>query len=128
METREAQLSEEQNKRQSQQLALEERQLVEQISTMQSKLHLLNMQFQKQSTLAQSSLDQVLEQKRVLDTQMEQENAQVAENENVLLQKEAQLGDMQIGFSKETDALLERQKKLGERLANYHRAILTRMR
>ena len=127
-ETREAQLSEEQNKRQSQQLALEERQLVEQISTMQSKLHLLSMQYQKQSTAAQAALDQALEQKRILETDLAQDEEQVQRNEALLVQREQQLDDMQVGFKKEKEALLGKQQNLADRLTNYHRVLLARMR
>jgi kinetochore protein Nuf2 len=128
VETREAVLAAEQDKRMSQQLALEERQLKEQIATVTNKLNALTINYQKQSTAAQAALDQVLEQKRALEATLAQDQEQLDCNNTQLAAKQKLLEELQFGFAQDRDELLSKQRNLADKLAAYHRALLARLR
>jgi hypothetical protein len=125
---KEAQSGTEQQQRQAQTLALEERQLAESIAAIQNKLHTLSVQSQKQSQAAQSALDQVLEHKRQLEAEKVRDDDEASHNDAVLVAKRKQLEEMQAAHARERDSVISRQQLLAERLSAYHKKLLLRMR
>lgn len=115
-------------RRLTEQLAKEEVLLKEQIVAVQRKLQVQTQQFQHKKQAAQTALDKVLDEKRLLEDGINKENEQLKHNVAVLQSRRKQLMGLRVSHKNEKAELLHKYKQLALNLKAYHDALLQKMR